>query len=104
YKNDDWRYTLPPQSPDQDVLERWQTIPLDTPSTHTTQLALFLNSMDRGERPACGSNDVRRTLEFLAALYKSAITGQAVASGSITPDDPFYHAMNGKPVVHSRMD
>ena len=39
----------------------------------------------------------RRTLEFITSLYKSALTGQPVRRGSITSDDPFYHAMNGQP-------
>jgi hypothetical protein len=38
---------------------------------------------------------VRGTLEFLVSLYKSAMTGQPVRRGSITPDDPFYQRMNG---------
>ena len=55
----------------------------------------MLAAMERGERPPVSGPDVRGTLEFLAALYKSAMTGQPVLRGSITPDDPFYQRMNG---------
>ena len=34
-------------------------------------------------------------IEFLASLYKSAMTGQPVVRGSITLADPFYQRMNG---------
>ena len=51
--------------------------------------------MAKGERPPVSGPDVRGTIEFLSALYKSAMTGQAVERGSIQPDDPFYTAMCG---------
>jgi hypothetical protein len=51
--------------------------------------------MDVGQPPPVSGAEARRILEFLASLYKSAFTGGAVLRGSITPDDPFYHSMNG---------
>ena len=51
--------------------------------------------MDAGRRPMTSGPDARRTLELLAALYKSAFTGQAVARGSIRPGDPFYTQLHG---------
>jgi hypothetical protein len=51
--------------------------------------------MDCKERPFVSGAESRRIVEFLASMYKSAFTGEAVQRGSITPDDPFYHAMNG---------
>jgi hypothetical protein len=36
-------------------------------------------------------------MEFVASLYKAALTGETVSRGSITPQDPFYYAMNGDP-------
>jgi hypothetical protein len=53
--------------------------------------------MERNERPLVSGMESRRILEFIASLYKAAITGQPVQRGSITPEDPFYHSMNGGP-------
>ena len=39
--------------------------------------------------------DAPATLEFAAALYKAAFTGQPVLAGEIAPGDPFYPAMHG---------
>ncbi len=95
YTNKDWSYTLPEGSADADKLAYWQAIPDSAPSTQTSQLKPFLAALARGERPPASGDDVRRTMEFLTALYKSALTGQTVTRGSITPGDPFYYAMNG---------
>ena len=38
---------------------------------------------------------MRKTIEFLTSLYKSAITHTPVQQGSIGPDDPFYHHIYG---------
>lgn len=46
-------------------------------------------------QPPVSGLGVRGTIEFLASMYKSAMTEQSVLRGSITPDGPFYHAMNG---------
>jgi hypothetical protein len=73
----------------------WQAIPTDIASTHAAQLTAFLDAKDAGRRPPVSGPDVRSTIEFLASLYKAAITGQPVLRGSITPDDPFYQRMNG---------
>ncbi|MCZ7547477.1 MAG: Gfo/Idh/MocA family oxidoreductase [Anaerolineae bacterium] len=97
YTNADWTYTLPDGSPDHEALAAWQAIPDEIPSSHTPQIMALLDSMVRGVRPPVSGPDARRTLEFATALYKSAFTGQPVRQGSITPDDPFYHAMHGAP-------
>lgn len=95
YENPDWRYSIPDDAEWAADLETWQTIPQDHTSSHDVQLAEILDCMARNERPSVSGPGVRPTIEFLASLYKSAITGQPVARGSITPDDPFYHSMNG---------
>ncbi len=74
---------------------QWAQLPEDVASSHVGQLAAFLDSMARDERPPVSGSDVRGTIEFLASLYKSGMTGQAVQRGSITPDDPWYHRMEG---------
>lgn len=96
YANADWRYSTYPGSPYAAGLLEWEEIGADTPSSHSAQLGAFLTSMERDERPPVSGPDVRGTIEFLASLYKSAMTGEAVARGSIQPGDPFYAAMGGK--------
>ncbi|MEP7294094.1 MAG: Gfo/Idh/MocA family oxidoreductase [Chloroflexota bacterium] len=95
YRNANWQYSLFDGSTDQAALERWQTIEQDVASSHAAQLADLLDSMDANQRPAVSGGEARRIVEFLASMYKSAFTGETVARGSITPDDPFYHSMNG---------
>ena len=94
YKNEDWRFTGIDTVP-ADEVAAWAELPADVVDFHSAQFAAFLDAYDAGERPPVSGADVRPTLEFLAALYKSAITGQPVLRGSIGPDDPYYTAMCG---------
>lgn len=68
----------------------------DVPVSHAAQFAQFLDALDAGRRPPVSGPDVRPTLEFLASLYKAAITGQPVRRGAIQPGDPFYASMAGQ--------
>lgn len=95
YQNANWRYSTPPGATWESELAEWQRIPEDVSSSHDTQLTQLLDSMVRNQRPLVSGSGVRGTIEFLASLYKSAITGQPVLRGSITSEDPFYHSMNG---------
>lgn len=95
YRNSDWRYSGLPGGVNDEEVAQWAQIPEDVPSSHVAQLAAFLEAMERGERPPVSGRDVRGTIEFLASLYKSGMTGQAVQRGSITPEDPWYHRMEG---------
>ena len=96
YLNENWRFSMPPKLEDEDKLTRWRNISGgDTADFHGLQLAAFLDSMDAYERPDVSGPDVRGTLEFLASMYKAAMTGEPVSRGSITEDDPFYHRLCG---------
>jgi predicted dehydrogenase len=97
YTNANWRFSIPANSTHHEDLARWQTIEQDIKGTHGVQLNELLDSMDAGERPFVSGEESRRILEFTTCLYKSSFTGQPVQRGSITPNDPFYHAMNGQP-------
>lgn len=97
YTNGNWRYSIPEGSPDAAALARWQTIETDHAGNHTSQLAALMDSIERNERPLVSGPESRRILEFIASLYKAAITAQPVQRGSITPEDPFYYSMNGTP-------
>jgi predicted dehydrogenase len=92
YRNDNWRFSgRPSQSPeDAAALQRWQTIPEPTPTSHAGPLREVVDSLRAGTRPMTSGPEARRTVEFLTSLYKSAITGQPVRQGSIQPGDPFY--------------
>ena len=96
YGNDDWAYTPAPHlRGDRERTSRWRTPAADLPSSHAAQLGGFLDALEKGVRPPGSGRDARRTLEFLAALYKSAFTAQPVRAGELTPGDPYYRAMHG---------
>ncbi|MFD7501121.1 Gfo/Idh/MocA family protein [Streptomyces sp. NPDC059850] len=96
HRNDDWVYTPAPHVRDEPARqERWRTPAADLPSSHAAQLAGLLDAMRDGVRPPGSGPDARRTLEFIAALYKAAFTGQPVHAGEIAPGDPYYDAMHG---------
>jgi predicted dehydrogenase len=97
YQNANWCFSIADQSPDGEALAHWQAIETDISGSHAVQLGEILDSMDRGERPFVSGDEARRIIEFSTSLYKSAFTNQPVQRGSITPVDPFYYAMNGKP-------
>jgi predicted dehydrogenase len=97
YTRDNWRFTLAPPALDGgDSLEQaWKDFPPDVGSTHAAQLDDLVAHRDAGTRPLTSGPEARRTLELLAAIYKSAFTGQIVRRGSIVPGDPFHAALNG---------
>lgn len=94
HRNEDWTYTPAPHVAAERV-EAWRTPASDVPSSHAAQLGTLLDAYDNGVRPPGSGTDARATLEFAAALYKSAFTGQPVHAGEIAPGDPFYPAMHG---------
>ncbi|MFB7512348.1 Gfo/Idh/MocA family protein [Streptomyces sp. NPDC056144] len=84
YSNADWTFTG--RTPD----TKWEP-PEDVPSSHTAQLAAFLDGYEAGIRPDLG----RPTMELVTALYKAAITGRPVVRGEIDANDPFYGVLHG---------
>lgn len=95
YRNEHWRYSGLPDGENEADVTHWANIGENVESSHAAQLSAFLAAKARNERPPVSGPDVRGTLEFLTALYKSGMTGQAVLRGSITSDDPFYYRMCG---------
>ncbi|MFO7320174.1 MAG: Gfo/Idh/MocA family oxidoreductase [Chloroflexota bacterium] len=95
YSNQHWRFSQPPDVDDPAVSAHWNALKEDVTGGHEAQLREILDALERGERPPVSVDDSRRTLEFIASLYKSALTDRAVERGEITRDDPFYYAMNG---------
>ena len=105
HSNEHWRFSIPENAPYKDDLKRWQDIGENVTGSHTAQLTQMLNSLERGEAPLTSGVQARNTVEFLTALYKSALKRQSVASGSITPNDPFYFHVYGakKPMRDLRL-
>ncbi|QNP67052.1 Gfo/Idh/MocA family protein [Streptomyces genisteinicus] len=96
HTNDDWVYTPAPHAAaDEARVRAWRTPAADLPSSHSAQLSEVLAAMRAGARPPGSGADARRTVEFVAALYKSAFTGRPVHAGEIVPGDPYYAAMHG---------
>ncbi len=95
YARENWRLTLAPGAQDEGLLQSWQSFPPDVGSTHAAQLTALVTDMDAGQRPLTSGHEARRTIELLAAIYKSAFTGEIVRAGSIVSGDPFYAAVHG---------
>jgi predicted dehydrogenase len=96
YANANWRYNLPPDATDAErdaIVRDWANLPDEVATSQASQLRAILDDMHTGRRPLVSGAEVRRTIEFLMSLYKSACTGEAVKRGSIGPGDPFYAGM-----------
>lgn len=95
YKRENWKMT--PATPEigAKLQPAWDAFPEDVGSIHGAQLLAMVHDMDHGTVPLTSGPEARRTLEFLAALYKSAFTNTTVTRGSIKPGDPFYEVMHG---------
>jgi predicted dehydrogenase len=95
YNNDHWTYSSYDNHPHAEALQEWRNIPQESRSIFGSQVRHHLDSFKNNQRPLTSGDGARMTLEFLASMYKSAITGQSVKRGSIQKGDPFYEAMNG---------
>lgn len=68
----------------------------DIGAGHAAQLEAMVDALAAGERPPAGTAEIRPTIEFLSALYKSGLTGEPIAQGSIQPGDAFYDHVSGR--------
>ncbi|WP_022872951.1 Gfo/Idh/MocA family protein [Nesterenkonia alba] len=101
YDNNSWRWTPAPHKEDIAEVESWK--PADNvPSSHKQQLAELLDSMAAGARPRASGEDGRRTLEFIAALYQSAETGQTIRRAELTREGTYYHGMHDNTYVYGK--
>ncbi len=97
YQNANWRFTTYEKSPiPSETVSAWGSPDSDVPSGHAAALGDVIDSLALGKRPLVSAGESRRILEFITSLYKSAFTGETIRRGSITPDDPFYGALNGE--------
>ncbi len=95
YNNDQWAYSSYDGHPHVENLKDWGTIPTETRSISGNQVRHHIDCFKAGKQPLTSGYGARMTLEFLASMYKSALTGQSIKRGSIQPGDPFYETMNG---------
>ena len=94
YSNANWQWTPAPHVADEALVASWEP-ETDVESSHLPQLASLLESIERGERPRVSGADGRRVLELIAAMYQSALGRRPVARNELTPENPYYAAMNG---------
>jgi predicted dehydrogenase len=95
YAGENWRFTPAEPAADGSLVQAWQDAPPDVPVSHGAQLAALVEDMTHNRRPLTSGGEARQTLELLAAIYKSAFTGETVMRGSIQPGDPFYSNLHG---------
>jgi predicted dehydrogenase len=93
YTDADW--TVTPAPGYEQLAGRWSAERSDLPSGHDRQVAAVLDALDAGEPPPVTLEDARYTMEFVAALYAAAFTGEPVRSGQIGPGHPFFARMDG---------
>ncbi len=96
--NENWSFDRGerrPADPPDALTEQWSALSTDVPGGHAAQIGHMLADMREGRRPSTSGDGVRRTLEFISALYKSAFTGETVRTGSIGPGDPYYAKIHG---------
>lgn len=93
YTNQDWTFTPAPGN--EALLEKLTAFGSGEKASHVAQLRQVIAAKQAGEQTPSGGAAARETMELLTAIYKSAITGQSVAKGSIVDGDPFYDSLNG---------
>jgi predicted dehydrogenase len=93
YTGDDW--TVTPAPGHEDVLTGWTPAKASGPSSHKDQMGAVLDALDGGVAPPVTLRNTRVTMEFVAAVYASAFTGERVRAGEIGPDSPFWSRMDG---------
>lgn len=67
----------------------------DVASNHDAQLNRLVDDLLTGRPHGTTLADTRPTMEFVTALYASAITGTPIHRADLTPGHPFYQALHG---------
>ena len=97
HKLDSWTYTpVAGATNDETAPQPWPPEGPDVPSGHQAELGEILASLQAGKRPATTGAGLRRTVEIVTAIYASSFTGQRVRRDDLTPDNPFYHQLDGR--------
>jgi predicted dehydrogenase len=67
----------------------------DVPSSHVAQITHLVDDLLAGREHETTLASTRPTMEFVTALYASAITGAPVNRADLVTGHPFYTALNG---------
>ncbi|QNE16894.1 Gfo/Idh/MocA family oxidoreductase [Kribbella qitaiheensis] len=67
----------------------------DVPSNHEAQLNRLVDDLLSGDTHDTTLTNTRPTMEFVTALYASAITGRPIHRADLTAGHPFYQALHG---------
>jgi len=67
----------------------------ELPSNHFAQISSLVEDLLAGRIHETTLADTRRTMEFVTALYQSALLGSPVHRADLTPDNPFYADLSG---------
>ena len=67
----------------------------DVPSNHAAQINRLVDDLLAGRPHQTTLASTRPTMEFVTALYASSVAGTAVDRADLTPEHPFYRALNG---------
>ncbi|MFF0269876.1 Gfo/Idh/MocA family protein [Kribbella sp. NPDC004536] len=67
----------------------------DVPSNHEAQLTQLVDDLLSGRPHSTTLASTRPTMEFVTALYASSITATKLHRTDLTPNHPFYQALNG---------
>ena len=94
YDDDDWRVTAAPGH-EEAVDAAWQAGAAGVRSGHRAQLGAVLESLRAGTAPPVTTDDVRRTMQLIAAVYASAFQRRPVRPDHVGPGSAFYDRMNG---------
>ena len=94
YGTNNWTVT-PAPGHEASVDTAWTAENLERGSGHSAQFLAMYDALDAGLPLPAGADSARQTLEFAAAIYASAFTGQPVRRGEIVPGHAFYDGMDG---------
>jgi predicted dehydrogenase len=67
----------------------------DVPSNHEAQITRLVNDLRAGRTHDTTLASTRPTMEFVTALYASALTTSPIHRADLTPNHPFYQALHG---------
>jgi hypothetical protein len=67
----------------------------DAPSNHQAQITRLVDDLLAGRTHQTTLASTRPTMEFVSALYASAINQVPVNRADLVPGHPFYAALNG---------
>ena len=67
----------------------------DAPSNHQAQISRLVDDLLAGRTHETTLASTRPTMEFVSALYASALTGGPIDRADLVPGHPFYAALNG---------